>query len=65
MGVERDIDPSYRYDAPYYVYDLYEAGMQQVLCDGSMSGQWSRTKLRYQPFSAASSRAIRVKPWTT
>lgn len=53
VGVERDIDPSYRYDAPYYVYDLYEAGMQQVLwrrLDVGLSG--SRTKLRYQPFTS-------------
>ncbi len=53
VGVERDIDPSYRYDAPYYEFDLYEAGVQQVLwrrLDVGLSG--SRTKLRYHPFTS-------------
>jgi hypothetical protein len=53
VGVERDIDPSYRYDAPYYEYDLYEAGVQQVLwrrLDVGISG--SRTKIKYHPFTS-------------
>jgi hypothetical protein len=53
VGIERDIDPSYRYDAPYYEYDLFEAGVQQVLwrrLDVGVSG--SRTKIRYHPFTS-------------
>lgn len=52
VGVERDFDHSFRTEAPYYTYLLYEGSIRQVLFNRfDIGGSVSRTTLTYRMFA--------------